>query len=737
LPRLSVVLFGATILTGAFLLFVVQPIIAKLILPWFGGSAAVWTTCLLFFQVALLGGYAYAHWLSGQPRMRQAAIHTALLAVSLFFLPILPSIRWKPASSEDPLPAIAGLLAATVGLPYLLLSATSPLLQSWYTRASGALPWRFFALSNVGSLAGLLAYPVFIEPLVANRRQAWSWSIGYGAFALLCGCVAFTLRGSQAPVPIVKTASPALSERLLWIALAACPSALLLAVTSHLTQNIAALPFLWVLPLSLYLLSFILCFDGSGWYRRPLFICLSAAALLTITAVLRSEIEFTHIGTNIGVVGAAAFVLFMVCHGELALRRPAADRLTSFYLMIAAGGAIGGLLIAVVAPNVFNALYDFPLVVALMAFLFAWLIWLERRTWPAAPFPGEPYDQAAVAILALLLASWLTLRLAASWLFPAAEFLDPRHDVRILALGAVLGLYLIWRVKGAGRTRFAVAAAALAFALGLSSILARDPLFAKGKPRLRARNFYGALSVGDFDDESLTTGLARYLYNGTILHGAQSLMPAYRRVPLTYYSAGSGVGLALTSLGKLGPLRVGVIGLGAGTLAAYGRPVDRYRFYEINPLDLKIATTEFTFLRDCPARWDVVLGDARLSLEGEQPQQFDLLAVDAFSGDAIPVHLLTREAFRLYWHHLKPNGVLAVHVSNRYLSLGPVVLMAAFESARDAKSVSQGGSDWVLVTNRDGFFDQPEIRRVANLIDPITGLRMWTDDYSNLFKILR
>jgi hypothetical protein len=375
--------------------------------------------------------------------------------------------------------------------------------------------------------------------------------------------------------------------------------------------------------------------------------------------------------------------------------------------------------------------------VLLMAFLFVYLIWLERRTWPAAPFPGNPYDQVVVVALALLLAAWLALRLAASWLFPAAEFLDPRHDVRILGLGAVLVLYLVWRAKGSGRTRFAVAATALAFALGLSSILARDPLFAKGKPRLRVRNFYGALSVGDFEDESVTAGLARYLYNGTILHGAQSLIPANRRVPLTYFGVGSGVGLALTSLGKSGPLHVGVIGLGAGTLAAYCRPIDRYRFYEINPLVLKIATTEFTFLRDCPAPWDVVLGDARLSLEREQPQQFDFLVVDAFSGDAIPVHLLTREAFRLYWHHLKPNGVLAVHVSNRYLSLGPVVMTAAFESGRNVTLVSQGGSDWVLATNRDGFFEQPEIRRVANVIDPITGLRMWTDDYSNLFKILR
>jgi hypothetical protein len=309
--------------------------------------------------------------------------------------------------------------------------------------------------------------------------------------------------------------------------------------------------------------------------------------------------------------------------------------------------------------------------------------------------------------------------------------------VRILGLGAVLVLYLVWRAKGSGRTRFAVVAAALVFALGLASLLARNPLFTKGKLRLLARNFYGALAVVDFEEVNLSAGLVRYLFHGTILHGAQSLIPSLRRVPTTYYKSDSGVGLALTSLGKLGPLHVGVIGLGAGTLAAYGRPIDRYRFYEINPLVLKIATTEFTFLGDCPAPHDVVLGDARLSLEREQPQQFDLLAVDAFSSDAIPVHLLTREAFQLYWHHMKPNGVLAVHVSNRYLSLGPVVLMAAFESARDARSVTQGGSEWVLVTNRDGFFDQPEIRREAKLIDPIMRFRMWTDDYSNLFKILR
>jgi hypothetical protein len=744
-PRVSPILFGGTILISAFLLFELQPLIAKLILPWFGGSAAVWTACLLFFQVTLLGGYAYAHWLSGQPHRRKSIIHTALLAVSLFSLPILPSIRWKPTGVQDPLLGITGLLAVTVGLPYLLLSSTSPLLQSWYTRASGALPWRFFALSNAGSLAGLLAYPVLIEPFVTNRYQAWSWSIGYGTFAILCGAVAFALRGSVAGsprVPIPATARPTLSACLIWIGLAACASALLLAVTAYLTQNIAAIPFLWVLPLSLYLLSFILCFDSSRWYRRPLFVCLGAAALLAIAANLSGEIVLFDIRVRIGVIGTAAFILFMVCHGELALRRPGPARLTSFYLMISAGGAIGGLLIAVVAPNVFNALYDFPLVVALMTFLFVYLIWLERREFPVAPFLNRPYDRGVVTILALLLAAWLVLRMAASQVFSFTEFFEPGHDVRILALGAVLVLYLMWRAQGSGRTRFAVVAAAAVFALGLAGLLARDTLAPLRDARLLSRNFYGALRVADSEPEGSTKGPVRYLYNGTILHGAQALTPAYRRVPLTYYRAKSGVGLALISLMKHGPLHVGVIGLGAGTLAAYGRPVDRYRFYDINPLVLKIATTEFTFLNDCRAPHDVVLGDARLSLEQEPPQQFDLLAVDAFSGDAIPVHLLTREAFRLYWRHLKTDGILAVHVTNQYLLLAPVVLTGAFEGLRDARMVTDNSlvdaiSEWVLVTSRDGFFNQPEIRSAAKLIDPIPGFRMWTDDDSNLFKIQR
>jgi SAM-dependent methyltransferase len=682
------VLFGLTIIVSAFLLFQVQPLIAKLILPWFGGSAAVWTSCMLFFQLALLGGYAYAHWLSGLSGRKQAAIHCALLALSLAVLPIVPSAWWKPQGAEDPLLRILGLLTATVGLPYFLLSATSPLLQSWYSRSNGgAIPWRFFALSNAGSMAGLLAYPIFIEPELTNREQAWSWSLAYTAFALLCAIVAFKVRRravhaervAEAPGP-----APSLSERILWMALAACASALLLAVTNHLTQNIAAIPFLWVLPLSLYLLSFILCFDSDRWYNRWLFIRLGAVALPGVAYAISNGGMIADANVNLGpfsisglmiaiaFYSAMLFILFMVCHGELARRKPAPAYLTSFYLMVALGGALGGVLIGFVAPYVFKALYDLPVVLTLTAGVLVWLIWREtsRISWPVALSSG----------LALAIAVFLG------------------HDV-------------------------------------YANI---------GHSRLRTRNFYGALLVFD-SHGSNQMGPYRTLRHGTIDHGEQFLWPQNQRYPTTYYARHSGVGRAISVLQTQGPMNVGVIGLGAGTLMTYGRPVDHYTVYDINPEVPKIATTQFTFLRDCMAPHEVVLGDARLSLEREQPRHFDLLAVDAFSGDAIPVHLLTRQAFRLYWRHLKPDGVLAVHVSNKYLDLAPVVALAAAEDGKRAMNIEYDGdddkeesaSDWVLVSSRPGFFDQAEISKTDERIQPIKGLREWTDDYSNLYRILK
>jgi hypothetical protein len=683
-PRVPALLFGVTIIASAFLLFQVQPLIARLILPWFGGSAAVWTSCMLFFQVALLGGYAYAHWLSRLPGPKQAVVHCALLAASMALLPILPSPAWKPQGGEDPLLRIFGLLAATVGLPYFLLSSTSPLLQSWYSRSNaGAIPWRFFALSNAGSMAGLLAYPVLVEPMLTSREQAWGWSLVYGAFAVLCGAVAFRVRRTAQRAPVSEAPSgpgPRLSERLLWIALAACASALLLAFTNHLTQNVAAIPFLWVLPLSLYLLSFILCFDSDRWYNRWLFIRLGAISLASVVYAISGGGMISNLPLAIAFYSVTLFILFMICHGELARRKPAPAWLTSFYLMVSAGGALGGLLVGFAAPYLFNALYDLPVVLALTTFVLLWLIWRETS--------GKTGTGGS----------------RISWPFALAS----------------------------------------GFAIGMAIFLGHDTYKSLGHARLLTRNFYGALVVFD-SGGSNAMGPYRTLRHGTIDHGEQFLWPQNQRYPTTYYARFSGVGRAISVLQSQGPMNVGIIGLGAGTLMTYARPIDRYTVYDINPAVPKIASTQFTFLRDCMAPHEIVLGDARLSLEKEQPRDFDLLAVDAFSGDAIPVHLLTREAFRLYWRHLKRDGILAVHVSNKYLDLAPVVALAAAEDGKRAMNIGYDGdddkqesaSDWVLVSSRPGFFDQPEIGRTDAKIQPIKGLREWTDDYSNLYRILK
>jgi hypothetical protein len=754
--RVPPILFAATILLSAFLLFQVQPLIAKLILPWFGGSAAVWTSCMLFFQMALLGGYAYAHWLTGKSATRQTYIHVGLLLISLVTLPIIPSAWWKPTGPGDPLLRILGLLTITVGLPYFLLSSTSPLLQSWYSRANGgAMPYRFFALSNAGSMVGLLSYPVLVEPYLTAGQQAWSWSIAFAAFVLVCGTVAY--RSQRADLDDVETGAvhlepgpaPKWSDRLLWMGLAACASGLLLAVTNHLTQNVAAIPFLWVLPLSLYLLSFILCFDSDRWYKRSLFTVLGTLAVGGMAYGVSEQSSINNLLSAVAFFSVALFILFMVCHGELARRRPSPAYLTSFYLMVSVGGAVGGLFIGFAAPYLFNALYDLPLVISLTGFLFLYLVWRERNSFggDSSKLLSEPFDKPVVLTLIGGLIGFIAIRILQARFLHGAAFLGgPLDTITLLSLTAALAIYILWRTRTSvdGTIVFALAAG---MAFGIAGFLARDVWNGLHHARVLARNFYGALVVYDDSGEDGSMGPFRVLRHGTIDHGEQFLWPQNRRFPTTYYAKKSGIGLTIQTLQMQGPMHVGVIGLGAGTLTTYARPIDRYRVYDINPLVLKIAQTQFTFLQDCMAPHDVVMGDARLSLEGESPQKFDVLAVDAFSGDAIPVHLLTREAYSLYWRHLNPDGVLAVHVSNRYLQLAPVVAMGAAEDHKTAKMVSfetddrsdkeESNSDWVLVTSRPGFFDQPDIKGAAEKIAPIPGLRMWTDDYSNLYKILR
>ncbi|MGA2134895.1 MAG: fused MFS/spermidine synthase [Bryobacteraceae bacterium] len=679
-------LYALTILVSAFLLFQVQPVIARIILPWFGGSSAVWTTCLLFFQSVLLLGYVYAHWLYAKLKPRwQVTVHGVLLAVSLAVLPIAPSPFWKPAGGDDPTLGILLLLAANVGLPYFLLSTTGPLLQAWYARQyTGAIPYRLYALSNLGSMLALISYPVLFEPWLGTHWQARVWSGAYVVFVALCAWTAWRAAGaaprpsndpagsaSLAPTPAVTT--------FFWIALPACASILLLAVTNHLSQNVAAMPFLWILPLSIYLLSFILCFDSAWWYKRSVFLGLFAVAVGTMAYALSPEFQNNPIKVMIPFFAAGLFVCCMVCHGELARLKPHPSRLTSYYVAIALGGALGGVFVALIAPRVFKGYYELPVG-----------LWLS-----------------AVVVLAVLRRDKESV-LAGSWLrpFPLGA------AVLVLALTGFLGYVVHERGSGA---------------------------------RIMVRNFYGGLKTLDaMSDDDESTEPVRRLMHGTITHGEQFLSAKMRNFPTTYYGANSGVGRAIRQFQNDGPVRVGVIGLGAGTLAAYGRSGDYFRFYEINPLVLRLANTEFTFLKNCPAAHEIALGDARLSLEREKPQNFDVIAVDAFSGDAIPVHLLTREAFQLYFHHLKAHGVLAVHVSNKYLDLAPVVKLAAVSIGKDVRLVDTEdeandvfGSTWMLVTADSSFFDKPLLKGAATMAPRADKVRLWTDDYSNLFVILK
>jgi SAM-dependent methyltransferase len=670
------ILYATTIFLSAFLLFQVQPLIAKVILPWFGGSAAVWTICMLFFQLLLLAGYVYSH---AYVRLRIPArrqLHIALLAVAAATLPLAASTAWEPEGGEDPTWRILGLLATSVGLPYFALSTTGPLVQAWYARShEGAAPYRLFALSNLGSMLALVSYPLAVEPLLALGRQAALWSAGFVLFALACAMLAWRSKGADAQfLAGGESDKPGPGLQALWAALACCASLLLLAFTSHMTLNIAAIPFLWVLPLALYLLSFVLCFEASGWYRRWLFLPLVAAGFAGVCVTLtRSN---PSIWTLIPLYSATLFAACMVCHGELARSKPHPQHLTGFYLMLALGGAAGGVLVGLVAPNVFEDLYELP--VGMLALSSLVIVALLR-------------DRASV--------------LHGRWRIPAW--------IGFLALTVALAVALY-------RT----------YAENSADI------------RVTSRNFYGVLNVRDTGEGP---DAMRMLSHGTIVHGKQFLEPERRDWPTSYYGRTSGVALAILDSRERGPLRVGVVGLGAGTLAAYGRTGDVFRFYDINPNVVELARTEFTFLKDSPAKLEVALGDARLSLEREPPENFDVLALDAFSSDAIPVHLLTVEAFKTYLRHMKPGGILAVHISNRYLDLVPVVQQAARHLSLEVRQVENDDdddkgvyrSDWMLLSASPAAFEGKLLKEAADRIDAVPRVKLWTDDYSDLYRILK
>jgi hypothetical protein len=712
-----------TILLSAFLLFQVQPLISKFILPWFGGSPAVWTTCMLFFQCLLFCGYAYAHLTSRLLSGRgQGLLHLGLIVAAVILLPITPDAGWKPQPGMEPTWRILGLLAVSVGLPYFVLSSTGPLGQAWFSRAyAQRSPYRLYALSNIGSLAALLTFPVLFEPAFAADTQAWLWSASFVVFGLLCAGVAVWVwrdrtdrdtetgaTSSKSEVVSAKEA-PSAGRRLLWLTLPAGASLMLLATTNQACQNVAVVPLLWVVPLALYLLTFIICFDHERWYRRRAY-CAVAAVLVFLSAGgadwLSDVIPDLVPGIDAPSFGlsfvqervlyfATMFMVCMVCHGELVRLRPSARHLTEYYLMIAAGGALGGAFVGLVAPRIFPGYWEWNLGLVI-SFLVVAVYWLKSNTSGPAWLGGRNVVPPAE-----------TRRSA--WAVPRAV---------VVAVLSTIGLFIIvyWQVEAARPSP--------------TNIFQR-------------RNFYGVVKVFEYTDER---GHYRQFKSGGISHGRQWISddPAKRREAISYFSPETGAGRAIRYFQHKPDMRVGVVGLGVGTLAAYAiKPGHVIRFYEINPEVVTIANSYFTYLKDCDGHAEVVLGDARLSLEAEPSQNFDVLVLDAFSGDAPPVHLLTREAFAVYRRHLNPEGIIVVNIKNRYVKLAPVVRGAAEFHGFDTTRIWTGEDkarllfevDFMLLTNNQEFLKSNRPILAPNSaadFEPV----LWTDHYSNLFQLL-
>jgi spermidine synthase len=750
--------FALTIFTGAFLLFQVQPLIGKFILPWFGGGPGVWTTCLLFFQVVLLGGYAYAHFSTSRlsPR-RQVMLHAVLLAVSLALLPITPGDGWKSDLGGDPNLRILLLLAATIGLPYFVLSSTGPLMQQWFSQTNpGVSPYRLYALSNVGSLLALLSYPAYFEVKFSRQAQAVMWSAGLAVFAILCGVCAWILwrrSPASAPagpgtakadsVPAGTDEAPSATDRFLWVVLPMVASVLLLATTNKLCQEVAVIPFLWVLPLALYLLSFIICFDHARWYHRGTFISLLVIGMAVAAQILPAGTD-VPMRLQIAAYNVVLFLACMVCHGELYRLKPAPARLTSYFLLISLGGALGGFLVAIVAPAFLSDYRELQLGLWLLSYLLGVLCFRH-----ASREIGYAAAIGAVGVLAALP--------GLNTLFdggrPIGEeyltfFKDRWPYIAAGVVAFILGAIDFRRFRLSAEWQPRLAGFVMALSVGLGAVFVMTWEDRRRDDILSAtRNFYGTLKVINYNagDEEENYHL---LLHGATTHGIQFTRPDKAVMPTTYYADASGVGLAINNLPQT-PRRLGLVGLGTGTLAAYARGGDYLRIYEINPDVEQLARKHFKYLDYCQGKVDIVMGDARLMMDREvaagNTQKFDLLALDAFSSDAIPVHLLTREAFQTYLRQIRDDGVIAVHISNRYLDLRPVVERLAAEFGLSTVCISEDSeanwwvyaTTWVLVSRDKNFLAAKDIAAAADTAAGAKAGPLWTDDFASLYAILK
>jgi hypothetical protein len=724
-------LFVVTLFTGSALLFLVQPMFAKMVLPLLGGTPAVWATSMVFFQAVLLAGYAYAHWSVARFGIRrQALIHMPLVLLPLLLLPISVPAGWTPPE-ERPVFWLLWLLTFALGLPFFVLSTSAPLLQRWFSSSghpSGKDPYFLYAASNAGSMLALLAYPFLMEPSLPLADQTQVWAIGYGVLAAgTIACALVTRRGSEQTadaadpeeaaekIPVPK---PARARRLRWVALAFVPSSFMLAVTTYISTDIAAIPLLWVVPLALYLLTFIVVFSSSRPF--PLVWATRVQAIVFISLVLVMLLDDDNLPRRVvlGLPLLALLLASLLCHAQLAADRPPPQHLTEFYLWIAVGGVLGGIFTALIAPVVFDSLIEYPLAIVLACLLMPTLS--EKNV------SAKRERIFLVVIPAAFLLATVLLILGAQQMLPTIG--------RIVALTVALSLCALLVTRP------------LRFGLALGAVMIGAFLATNRSPVLYSeRTFFGVQQV--LGDEG---GRFHRLMHGTTLHGIQSTDPNLKTEPLSYYHRDSPVGQVLQELPVSESPRIGVIGLGTGSLACYASPDQQWTFFEIDPEMERIARNPrlFSFLSDCPGRHDVVIGDARLSLEDVPDGRFGVLVVDAFNSDSIPVHLLTREAMELYLSKLAPGGVVVVHISNRYLDLGPVVgnlsydlgLVSLFRSnpqTLEQTAMGRSASDWVVIGRNLGDLGPlaADSRWISLVAEP--GARVWTDDFSDVFSVFR
>ena len=735
------VLFTISLFVSATLLFLIQPMFSKMVLPRLGGTPAVWITCMVFYQAALLGGYVYAHVTAGWLGVRwQAVLHLGLLGSAFLVLPIAAAQGWVPPLETNPAPWLLMLLLVSVGLPFFVISTTAPMLQKWFAHTGHPAahdPYFLYAASNLGSMVALLGYPTVVEPYLNLARQAWVWSVGYGLLAALivvCGVMLWRSPESRVtagsagdpanhatlPTPAATSGNLTVGRRLWWVLWSFAPSSLLLGVTTYLTTDIAAVPLLWVIPLALYLLTFVLVFARKPPLRQDLMVGMQPFVVLPVAIMFLwgSQSEGTWV---IPLHLLAFFVTAMVCHGELAQSRPPTAHLTEYYLWIAVGGVLGGLFNAVVAPLIFKSLAEYPLAIAVACLLRPRLA------------PGEPRLYSRVLDVGLPLVLGGILAALVMDLEPPTTFAWISSPMLIMSCLAVMLCYSFSQRP-------------IRFGLGVGMIMLAGLFYSSGHSPViyGERSFFGVLQV-----RTDPTGYYHALYHGTTLHGAQSTDPARSREPLAYYLATGPVGQVFGAfLGARTPREVAIVGLGAGSLACYASPGQHWTFFEIDPAVERIARDErfFTYLKDCLAKYEVVMGDARLSLVKDADHRYGLIVFDAFTSDAVPVHLINREAIRLYLDKLAEGGMLLFNISNRYLDLQPVLGnlaqdagLVALVQSHDVTEEEQNNyyirTNWVVMARKQADLRVLAENEAWQPLAPRPELSLWTDDFSDILSV--